>query len=140
VLVPVVEGWIDKSETRRRYTQINDFERLLTQTGTVIVKCMLHIGRDEQRERLQARIDAPEKQWKFSLGDLEVRKKWDAYQRAYEKLLSATSTGEAPWHVVPANSKRHRNLMIARLLVQTLERMKVAPPPPDPSLKGLEVS
>ena len=140
VLVPVVEGWIDKSETRRRYTQINDFERLLTQTGTVIVKCMLHIGRDEQRERLQARVDAPDKQWKFSLGDLEVRKKWDLYQRAYERALSATSTDDAPWHVIPANSKRHRNLMIARLLVQTLERMKVAAPPPDPSYKGLKVS
>ena len=140
VLVPVVEGWIDKAEARRRYAQINDFERLLTQTGTVVVKCMLHIGRDEQRERLQSRLDTPDKQWKFSEGDLEVRKKWDAYQAAYERALSATSTEEAPWHIVPANSKRHRNLMIARLLVQTLEKMKVAAPPANPSRSGLQVT
>ncbi len=139
VLVPAVEGWIDKAELQRRYAQINDFERLLTQTGTVVVKCMLHIGRDEQRERLQARIDTPDKQWKFSLGDLEVRKKWDLYQKAYEKALAETSTEDAPWHVIPADSKRHRNLMIAHLMVDTLERMKIRTPPPDPALKNLVV-
>ena len=139
VLVPAVEGWIDKAQVRQRYAQINDFERLLVETGTVIVKCMLHIGRDEQRERLQARVDTPGKQWKFSLGDLEVRKKWDAYQRAYEKALAATSTALAPWYVIPADNKRHRNLMIAQLLVKTLEQMKLKAPPPDPALKGLVV-
>ncbi len=139
VLVPVVEGWIDKDATRRRYAQINEFERLLTETGTVIVKCMLHISKDEQRERLQERIDTPDKQWKFSMGDLAVREKWDAYQRAYEKMIAATSTPEAPWYVIPADSKRHRNLMIARLLVKTLEDMKLKPPPADPALKGLVV-
>ena len=139
VLVPAVEGWIDATQLRQRYTQINDFERLLHETGTVIVKCMLHIGRDEQRERLQARVDTPGKQWKFSLGDLEVRQKWDVYQRAYEKALAATSTAHAPWYVIPADSKRHRNLMIAQLLVKTLEQMKLEAPPPDPALKGLIV-
>jgi PPK2 family polyphosphate:nucleotide phosphotransferase len=139
VLVPVVEGWIDKAEARRRYAQINDFERLLTETGTVIVKCMLHIDKDEQRERLQARIDTPGKQWKFSMGDLEVRAKWDAYQQAYERALRATSTDHAPWHVVPANSKRHRNLMIARLLMKTLRQMKFETPPADPALQGLVI-
>jgi PPK2 family polyphosphate:nucleotide phosphotransferase len=104
VLVPVVEGWIDKDLTRQRYAQINDFERLLAQTGTVIVKCMLHISKQEQRVRLQARVDEPDKQWKFSLDDLAVRKKWEAYQAAYEKALTATSTDEAPWHVIPADS------------------------------------
>jgi len=137
VLVPVVEGWIDKDEARRRYAQINDFERLLVETGTVIVKCMLHIDKDEQRERLQARIDTPGKQWKFSMGDLEVRTKWNAYQDAYGKALRATSTGHAPWYVVPANHKRHRNLMIARLLMKTLRDMKFKAPPADPALKGL---
>lgn len=140
VLVPVVEGWIDKAATRRRYEQINDFERLLTQTGTVIVKCMLHIGKDEQRERLQARIDTPDKQWKFSTGDLPVRLKWADYQKAYDRALGATSTDHAPWYVIPANSKRHRNLMIARLLIKTLKDMKLKPPPPDPALKGLVVT
>ncbi|MDM0012146.1 polyphosphate kinase 2 family protein [Variovorax sp. J22P168] len=139
VLVPVVEGWIDKEKTRERYAQINDFERLLTQTGTVIVKCMLHISKDEQRERLQARIDEPDKHWKFSMDDLAVRRKWDAYQQAYEKALAATSTDEAPWYVVPADSKLHRNLMIAKLLVKTLKDMKLAVPPSDPALEGLVV-
>jgi PPK2 family polyphosphate:nucleotide phosphotransferase len=139
VLVPVVEGWIDKAETKRRYAQINDFERLLTETGTVVVKCMLHISRGEQRGRLQARIDEPGKQWKFSLGDLDARRKWDSYQAAYEKALAATSTPDAPWFVIPADSKRHRNLMIARLLVKTLRDMKPRAPAPDPALNGLIV-
>ena len=139
VLVPVVEGWVDKAETRRRYAQINDFERLLTETGTVVVKCMLHISKDEQRSRLQARVDDPGKHWKFSMDDLAVRKKWDSYQQAYENALTATSTPYAPWYVVPADSKRHRNLMIARLLVKTLKDMKFKTPPSDPALKGLVV-
>jgi len=137
VLVPLVEGWIDKTEAKRRYAQINDFERLLVETGTVIVKCMLHIDKDEQRERLQARIDTPGKQWKFSLGDLEVRTKWDAYQEAYDKALRATSTEHAPWYVIPANHKRHRNLMIARLLMKTLREMKLKVPSAEPALKGM---
>ncbi|RZL56845.1 MAG: polyphosphate kinase 2 family protein [Variovorax sp.] len=139
VLVPVVEGWIDKKATERRYAQINDFERLLAETGTVVLKCMLHIGKDEQRERLQERIDDPAKHWKFSMGDLDARKKWSDYQRAYARALDATSTDHAPWYVVPANSKTHRNLMIAQLLVKTLKDMKLAVPPPDPALKGLVV-
>jgi len=139
VLVPVVESWIDKAETKRRYAQINDFERLLVETGTTVVKCMLHIDKDEQRERLQARIDTPGKEWKFDMGDLAVRAKWDAYQRAYDKALGATSTAHAPWHVIPANSKRHRNLMIAELIVRTMREMDLRPPPADPSLHGLVV-
>ena len=139
VLVPVVEGWIDKAETRRRHAQINDFERLLTETGTVIVKCMLHISKDVQRERLQARIDEPDKRWKFQMTDLDVRKKWDDYRRTYEKTLAATSSTHAPWYVVPSDSKRHRNLMIAQLLVKTLREMKLKAPPADPALDGLVV-
>jgi PPK2 family polyphosphate:nucleotide phosphotransferase len=137
VLVPVVEGWIDKAEAKRRYAQINDFERLLVETGTVIVKCMLHIDKDEQRERLQARIDTPGKQWKFSLGDLEVRTKWNDYQDAYDRALRATSTEHAPWYVIPANHKRHRNLVIARLLMKTLREMKLKVPSAEPALKGV---
>lgn len=139
VLVPVVEGWIDKAETQRRYAHINDFERLLTETGTVVLKCMLHIGADEQRERLQARIDEPAKNWKFAMGDLDARKKWDVYQRAYARALEATSTDAVPWYVVPANHKTHRNLMIAQLLVKTLKDMKLSVPPADPALRGLIV-
>ncbi|KTT15683.1 PPK2 family polyphosphate kinase [Pseudacidovorax intermedius] len=139
VLVPVVEGWLDKAELKRRYAQINDFERLLTETGTVIVKCLLHIDKDEQRQRLQARIDDPGKHWKFSLGDLEVRRKWDAYQLAYERAIRATSTAHAPWTVVPANDKTHRNLMIARLLIKVLRDMKISPAPANPAYAGLKV-
>ncbi|RYY97332.1 MAG: polyphosphate kinase 2 family protein [Comamonadaceae bacterium] len=139
VLVPAVEGWIDRKALKRRFAQINDFERLLSETGTTIVKCMLHISKDEQRQRLQARIDEADKQWKFSLGDLEVRKRWDDYQRAYQEALAATSTEVAPWYVVPADSKRQRNLMIAQLLVRTLSSMKLTPPRPDPAIAGLVV-
>jgi len=140
LLVPVVEGSIDKVEARRRHAQINDFERLLTETGTVVVKCMLHISKEVQRERLQARLDEPDKQWKFSRGDLEVRKKWDAYQLAYEKALRATSTSGAPWHVVPSDSKLHRNLMVAHLLIKTLRAMNLQTPAADPTLKTLVVT
>jgi PPK2 family polyphosphate:nucleotide phosphotransferase len=139
VLVPVVNGWIDKAQTRQRYAQLNDFERLLAETGTVVLKFMLHIGFDEQRQRLQDRIDDPEKHWKFSLGDLEVRKQWPQYQKAYEDLLETTSTPWAPWTVVPANSKTHRNLMIATIVRDTLKALDLRFPPEDPALKQLRV-
>lgn len=139
VLVPPVMGWIDKAETKRRYAQINAFELMLTQTGTTLLKIMLYISKNEQKKRLQARIDDPEKNWKFSLGDLETRKHWDLYQHQYEKMLTATSTKLAPWYVVPANDKLHRNLMIAELLVHTLQKMKLKAPAANPLLQGLVV-
>lgn len=139
VLVPTVNGWITPEQTRQRYAHINDFERLLAETGTVVLKFMLHIGHDEQRQRLQERLDDPAKQWKFSLGDIEVRKQWDDYQRAYENFLGATSTPWAPWTVVPANSKTHRNLMIASMVRDALKALKLRFPPQDPALKGLRI-
>ncbi len=139
VLVPVVNRWITPEQTEQRYAHINDFERMLAQTGTVILKFMLHISRDEQRERLQERVDDPRKHWKFSLGDLEVRKQWDDYQRAYEQLLAKTSTDWAPWTVVPADSKTHRNLMIATIVRDTLKALDLRYPPEDPALKGLRI-
>ncbi|MFC3146067.1 PPK2 family polyphosphate kinase [Piscinibacterium candidicorallinum] len=140
VLVPTVEGWIDREETERRYTHINHFEQLLTDTHTVLIKCMLHISKAEQRRRLQQRIDDPAKNWKFALGDLDARKQWDAYQKAYERLLRATSTKHAPWYVIPADDKLHRNLMIGELLVERLKAMKLKAPPANPALIGLKVS
>ncbi|RYG54299.1 hypothetical protein EON66_07360, partial [archaeon] len=110
VLVPPVNGWITPQQTAQRYAQINDFERMLTENGTVILKFMLHISSDEQRARLQERLDDPAKHWKFSLGDIEVRKRWREYQDAYQSLLRATSTAWAPWTIVPSDSKTHRNL------------------------------
>ncbi|HRL29224.1 MAG TPA: polyphosphate--nucleotide phosphotransferase [Ottowia sp.] len=139
VLVPVVERWIDKKTTEQRYRQINDFERMLSENGTVIMKFMLHIGFDEQRQRLQERIDDPAKHWKFSLGDLDARKQWPLYQQAYDHLLRATSTEWAPWTVVPADSKTHRNLMIATLVRDKLKSLKLRYPPDNPELKGLRV-
>ena len=131
VLVPWVNGAFGEEELQRRYRQINDFERLLSETGTVLVKFLLHISRDEQRKRLQDRIDDPAKRWKFHAGDLEVRKQWDAYQDAYARAISATGTPHAPWYVVPADSKTHRNLMIARVLQRTLEALDLRLPDND---------
>lgn len=140
VLVPVVNKWITPAQTLERFRHINEFERLLSETGTVILKFMLHISADEQRQRLQERVNDPTKHWKFSLSDLEVRKQWPAYQKAYEKLLRATSTGYAPWTIVPANSKTHRNLMIATVVRDTLKKLKLQYPPSDPKLKGLKIT
>ena len=139
VLVPVVNAWITPEQTAQRYAQINDFERLLSETGTVVLKFMLHIGFEEQRERLQERVDNPEKHWKFSMGDVEVRKQWKPYQQAYEDLLNATSTPWAPWTIVPADSKSHRNLMIATIVRDTLKALELRFPPEDPALKGLRI-
>ncbi|MEO7392353.1 MAG: PPK2 family polyphosphate kinase [Ramlibacter sp.] len=139
VLVPVVEGLIDADETLRRYAQINDFERLLAQTGTVVLKFMLHISKDEQRKRLQDRIDDPAKRYKFQRGDLHVREKWDDYQNAYQQAIAATATPWAPWNVVPADSKTHRNLMIALAMREALQRLQLRYPDTDPSLASLKV-
>ena len=139
VLVPPVNGWITPAQTAQRYAQINDFERMLRENGTVILKFMLHISYEEQGVRLQERIDDVTKHWKFSLGDLEVRKQWKAYQQAYENLLNATSTPWAPWTVVPADSKTHRNLMVATVVNNTLKKLGLRYPTSDPALKGLKV-
>ena len=140
VLVPVVNQWITPEQTKQRYAHINDFERLLVETGTVVCKFLLHISKDEQLVRLQERLDDPTKRWKFALGDIEARKQWDAYQQAYSDAVAATGTPWAPWTIVPANSKTHRNLMIATLLKQTLQGMKLRYPPDDPALKGLKLA
>lgn len=139
VLVPPVNGWITPQQTAQRYAQINDFERMLTENGTVVLKFMLHISFEEQRERLQERIDDETKHWKFDLSDIEARKQWKPYQKAYQKMLQATSTAWAPWTVVPANSKMHRNLMVATLLRNALVRLDLRYPPGNPSLKGIQI-
>ncbi|MBP0592821.1 polyphosphate kinase 2 family protein [Paraburkholderia sp. LEh10] len=139
VLVPYVLGWLGKDERARRYRHIREFERVLAENGTTIIKCMLHISKDEQRERLQARIDDPTKHWKFDVSDLDARKLWDKYHDAYEDALAATSTLYAPWYVIPANSKTHRNVMVGELLLRTFESLKLEFPPPKESLKGVIV-
>ncbi len=139
VLVPVVNSWITPAQTEQRYAHINEFERMLTETGTVILKFMLHISKDEQRVRLQERLDDPNKHWKFAAGDLDARKQWDAYQRAYSDAIAATGTPWAPWTIVPADSKTHRNLMIASAVVQALKGLKLRYPPGAPELAQLRV-
>ncbi len=139
VLITRVNGWIDKDECRRRYRQINDFERMLAETGTTLLKFYLHISKDEQKKRLEERRDNPEKHWKFQPGDLPARAKWDDYMEAYEDALSATSTGHAPWHVIPANSKLARNLMVSALLIDALEGLKMRYPDAAPGLGDIEI-
>ena len=139
VLAVRVNGLVPESRWTKRYRHLVEFERLLADEGTTIVKFFLHISKEEQRERLQARIDDPTKHWKFSLGDLEERKKWDEYQRAYEDAISKTSTEFAPWYIVPANRKWYRDLVITTVLVKVLEGMELAYPPPEQDLTGLVV-
>ncbi len=133
VLVVRVLNLITAAECHRRFEQINNFERMLTENGTTIIKCFLHISRAEQRERLEARLHDPLKNWKFQPEDLEVRKHWNAYMgkgRAYEQMLTATSTAAAPWHIIPADKKWFRNIAVSTLLVSTLEGMRLKMPKP----------
>ncbi len=139
VLVPVVKGWITSEETAQRFAHINAFEKLLVETGTVVLKFLLHISKDEQRQRLQDRLDDPTKHWKFAVGDLEERTRWDAYEAAYADAVSATGTPWAPWTVVPADSKTHRNLMIATAVKQSLLGLKLRYPAGDPALAKIKV-
>ncbi len=132
VLVVRVHDLVPKRVWSRRYEQINEFERTLADAGTTIVKFFLAIDRDEQRERFQARYDDPTRRWKFSMGDLEERKRWDAYQQAFDDALTKTSTSWAPWYVIPANHKWFRNLAVASILADTIAGLKPAyPPEPD---------
>lgn len=129
VLIVKVHDWIDDAECKRRYTQINDFERLLTETGTTIIKCFLHISKEEQKARMQERLDDSTKAWKFNPTDLKERALWSQYMQAYEQAIKATSTGHAPWYIVPADSKTNRNLLISRLLLNTLKSLGLKYPP-----------
>ena len=129
VLIVRVHDLVPKAVWRTRFDAINDFERHLAANGTTIVKFFLSISRDEQRERFQARFDDPTKRWKFSMGDLAERERWDDYQAAFDDVLSKTSTDVAPWHVIPANRKWFRNLAVATILAETIAGLKPAYPP-----------
>jgi PPK2 family polyphosphate:nucleotide phosphotransferase len=139
VVVTLVQELINQKECTRRYAQIREFERMLAETGTVIIKVFLHISKEEQRERLQERLDDPNKQWKFDPSDITQRKLWDEYQHAYEMAIRETDADHAPWYVVPANSKTQRNLVIASLLLETMESLKLSFPKPDPNLTSFTV-
>ncbi len=139
VLVVRVKGFVPKAVWSKRYEHIRNFEQQLTDEGTTVIKCFLHVSKDEQRERLQERIDDPEKRWKFRLGDLDDRKLWDDYQKAYQEAIERTSTRSAPWYVVPADRNWVRNLAVAKILLHHLERIGPQLPPPEDGLDGLIV-
>jgi PPK2 family polyphosphate:nucleotide phosphotransferase len=128
VLIVRVHNLVPERVWSARYAMINDFERYLAGNGVTLVKFFLHISKEEQLERLRARLEDPEKHWKFNPGDVAERKRWDDYQRAYEDALSKCSTGEAPWHIVPADRKWYRNWAVASVLRETLEAMNPAFP------------
>ena len=140
VLITRVHGWIDEAECKRRYAHIRDFERMLAETGTVILKFFLHISKDEQKLRFEDRIADPNKHWKFDPKDLEERKSWVAYQEAYTQALQETDAEHAPWYVIPADSKTHRNLAIASIMAETLEAMKLTFPDPHPEYALMTVT
>jgi PPK2 family polyphosphate:nucleotide phosphotransferase len=139
VLIVRVHSLVPEAVWRPRYQRINEFERLLSESGTTILKFYLHIDREEQRKRLQARLDDPAKWWKFHHDDLKERKHWDDYQLAFEEMLSMTSTEWAPWYVVPANRKWYRNLLVSEQIIEALESLEMKWPEPEAGLEGLVV-
>jgi len=128
VLVVRVHSLAPEPVWKLRYDQINDFEKTLAESGTTILKFFLHISKEEQKQRFQDRLADPKKNWKFSAGDVEERKYWDDYMRAYEDVLSKCSTPWAPWYVVPADRKWYRDLVVSRTIVETLEKARHALP------------
>jgi PPK2 family polyphosphate:nucleotide phosphotransferase len=139
VLVVRVHNLVPEERWKMRYAEIAQFEQFLVDEGTTIVKFFLHISKDEQKARLQSRIDDPTKRWKFNPADLEERKFWDDYQAAYQDALAKTSTTDAPWYVVPANSKWYRNLVVATVMADTLDKLKLDYPPDPPGLDKIVI-
>jgi PPK2 family polyphosphate:nucleotide phosphotransferase len=139
VLIVRVKNLAPEDVWRKRYAHIRHFEKNLADAGTTIVKFYLHISKDEQKERLQARLDDPSKHWKFNVGDLGERKRWDDYREAYEEAISETSTDYAPWYVVPADRKWYRDAAIARVLVKTLEKLDLKYPEAEKGLKKIKI-
>jgi PPK2 family polyphosphate:nucleotide phosphotransferase len=134
VVVVRVRNLVPKDVWKERYAQINAFEKLLRAGGLTFVKCFLHISKDEQRQRLEDRLRDPKKQWKLGPADLDDRRLWDDYQRAYDDALTECNTEHAPWHIVPADRKWYRNLVVARIVRDTLEKLDPRFPPFDSSL------
>ena len=130
ILVPRVQKLLPAKEWRKRYAEINAFERELVEAGTTVVKVFLHISPEEQLKRLRARLDDPAKYWKYSPADLDARARWDDYQRAYAEVLDRTSTRAAPWFAVPADHKWYRNWAVASILAETLDELAPAFPEP----------
>jgi len=139
VLVVRVHDLVPEPVWKLRYQHIRDFEQMLADEGTVIRKFFLHISKEKQRERLQERLDNPAKHWKFEHGDIEERTYWDAYTDAYEEAISRTSTIDAPWYVIPSDRKWFRNLLVSRILVETLESLDLTYPEPAQGLDKISI-
>jgi PPK2 family polyphosphate:nucleotide phosphotransferase len=139
VLAVRVHNLVPRAVWEKRYGHINDFERMLTDEGTTIVKFFLHISREEQAERLQSRLDEPHKRWKFDAGDLEDRARWTHYMAAFEDMLHKTSTDYAPWYIIPANRKWYRNLVVSQVLINTLAALNMEYPQPPEGLDEIVI-
>jgi len=139
VLIVRVKNLVPDGVWRQRYALINDFENGLTSSGITVLKFFLHISKDEQKRRLQSRLEDPEKRWKFSSGDLKERAFWDDYQNAFEDAIKECSTEHAPWYVVPANKKWYRNLIIARVIADTLEAIDPRYPAAEAGLEDVTI-
>jgi len=139
VLVVRVHELVPEEVWSRRYAQINEFERMLSEEDTTILKFYLHISKDEQKQRLQDRLDEADKNWKFNPADLKERKRWPEYIRAYNDVLSKTSTPWAPWYIVPADRKWYRNLVVASVLVETLKELEMRYPQPSENLDNIKI-
>lgn len=139
VLIARVKNLVPKAVWSRRYQQINDFERLLVENGTHILKFFLHISKDEQLRRLTKRLEDPTRYWKVDPADFEERTFWRDYEKAYEEAFTRCSTDAAPWYIIPANHKWFRNLAIARILIETLEGLKMKFPAPKYDVSKIKV-
>lgn len=139
VLVVRVHELVPESVWRPRYEHIRAFERLLRNKGTAILKFCLQISKDEQKERLQDRLDEPSKHWKFDVGDLGERKRWDDYMMAYSEMMAETSTPDSPWYVIPADRKWYRNLVVTQAILDTLEGMDLHYPPAQDGLDDVVI-
>lgn len=139
VLVVRVHNLVPTAVWQQRYERINDFERIVTDGRVSIIKCFLHISKEQQKVRLRARLDNPDKRWKFSKNDLDERLLWDHYQAAYEEALHRCNTEFAPWHIIPSDRKWYRNLMVSELMRKTLEHLDPQFPPCEEGLGSVEV-
>ncbi|HNZ26620.1 MAG TPA: polyphosphate kinase 2 family protein [Spirochaetota bacterium] len=139
VLVVKVRDWIDDEECEKRYKHINNFEKLLRDNNTRILKFFLYISKDEQKKRLEERLSVPEKNWKFAKGDLAERKLWDKYMRQFEEVLQKTSTDYAPWYIIPANNKKYRNYLISSIVLEEFKNMDPKYPEPEEGLDEIVI-
>ncbi len=139
VLIARVKNLVPKNVWSQRYNQIREFEELLAEAGTTIVKIFLHIDKDEQAKRLQARLDDPAKNWKFQMGDITERELWDDYTKAYAVAIEKCDADIAPWYIVPSNKKWFRNAAVSQILVETLQRMDLKIPEPIPGLSEIKI-